>query len=55
MHRLVTKLELRSQIDVDWELLKVHVPYHKSDHVLTIAYDVLCGGTRLEHIERLFR
>src|SRR5690554_7467981 len=35
------------------DLLKVHLPYHESDHVLNIAYNVLCGGTRLEDIERL--
>jgi hypothetical protein len=53
VHRLMTKLGLRSQIDADLGLLKVHVPYHESDHVLNIAYNVLCGGTRLEDIERL--
>ncbi len=53
VHRLVTKLGLRSRIDADLELLKVHLPYHESDHVLNIAYNVLCGGTRLEDIERL--
>jgi hypothetical protein len=31
----------------------VHLPYHESDHVLNLAYNVICGGTRLEDIERL--
>jgi len=53
VHRLVTKLGLRSRIDEDLELLKAHLPYHESDHVLNIAYNVLCGGTRLEDIELL--
>lgn len=53
VHRLVTKLGLRSAIDSSLELLKVHLPYHESDHVLNMAYNVLCGGTRLEDIERL--
>ncbi len=53
VHRLVTKLGLAEQIDADLELLKVHLPYHESDHVLNLAYNVLCGGTRLEDIERL--
>jgi hypothetical protein len=53
VHRLVTKLGLRSKIDSDLELLKVHLPYHESDHVLNMAYNVMCGGTRLEDIERL--
>jgi hypothetical protein len=53
VHRLVTKLGLPEQIDEALQLLKVHLPYHESDHVLNIAYNVLCGGTRLEDIERL--
>ena len=53
LHRLVTKLGLPAAIDADLELLKVHLPYHESDHVLNLAYNVACGGTRLEDIERL--
>jgi hypothetical protein len=53
MHRLVTKLGLAKEIDERLHLLKVHLPYHESDHVLNLAYNVLCGGTRLEDIERL--
>ena len=53
VHRLVTKLGLPSAIDSKLELLKVHLPYHESDHVLNMSYNVLCGGTRLEDIERL--
>lgn len=53
VHRLVTKLGLVKQIDERLHLLKVHLPYHESDHVLHMAYNILCGGTRLEDIERL--
>jgi hypothetical protein len=53
MHRLVTKLGLVKAIDTDVELLKMHLPYHESDHVLTLAYSVLTGGTRLEDVDRL--
>ena len=53
VHRLVSRLGLPEQIDAGLELLKVHLPYHESDHVLNLAYNVLCGGTRLEDIERL--
>jgi hypothetical protein len=53
LHRLVTKLGLPAAIDADLALLKVHLPYHESDHVLNLAYNVACGGTRLEDIERL--
>ena len=49
----MTKLGLVGRIDADLALLKVHLPYHESDHVLNMAYNVLCGGTRLEDIERL--
>jgi hypothetical protein len=53
VHRLVTKLGIPQLIDERIDLLKVHLPYHESDHVLNLAYNVLCGGTRLEDIERL--
>ena len=53
VHRLVSKLGLVEAIDDELELLRVHLPYHESDHVLNMAYNVLCGGTRLEDIERL--
>lgn len=53
VHRLVTRLGLVEQVDDRLELLKVHLPYHESDHVLNLAYNVMCGGTRLEDIERL--
>jgi hypothetical protein len=53
MHRLVTRIGLVKAIDAHLELLKIHLPYHESDHVLTLAYSVLCGGTRLEDVDRL--
>ena len=33
--------------------MKIHLPYHDSDHVLNIAYNLLAGGTCLEHLELL--
>lgn len=53
VHRLVTQIGLPKEIDQRLRLLKVHLPYHESDHVLNLAYNVMCGGTRLEDIERL--
>ena len=38
-------------IDHDVHVLKRHLPYHESDHVLNIAFNILAGGRRLEHIE----
>jgi hypothetical protein len=53
MHLLVRKLELDQAIDRHLGLLKIHLPYHESDHVLNIAYNLLAGGTCLEHLELL--
>lgn len=53
MHRLVTKIGLVEAVNDSLRLLKVHLPYHESDHVLNMAYNVLTGGTRLHDIERL--
>ncbi len=51
MHRLAQSTGLVRAIDEQVEVLKVHLPYHESDHVLGIAYNVLCGGTCLQDIE----
>ena len=53
MHLLVRKLRLEQAIDRHLQLLKIHLPYHESDHVLNIAYNLLAGGTCLEHLELL--
>jgi hypothetical protein len=53
MHKLVCRLKLDQLINDNLELLKVRLPYHESDHVLNIAYNVGSGGTCLEDIERL--
>ena len=42
---------LIAAIDLNLHLLKRHLPYHESDHVLNIALNILAGGRRLEHIE----
>lgn len=52
MHRLAQHTGLVDAIDRRVEVLKVALPYHESDHVLGIAYNVLCGGTCLQDIER---
>jgi hypothetical protein len=53
LHTMVRKVKLDRAINNNVELLAFHVPYHESDHVLNIAYNVLSGGTCLEDIERL--
>jgi Transposase DDE domain group 1 len=52
MHRLAQSTGLVAALDQQVDVLKVHLPYHESDHVLGIAYNVLCGGTCLQDIER---
>ena len=53
VHLMARKLGLIDAIDRQLHLLKVHLPYHESDHVLNIAYNLLAGGTCLEHLELL--
>ena len=51
IHLLAQKLGLVHDIDENLHLLKRHLPYFESDHVLNIAYNLLAGGSRLEHLE----
>ena len=51
MHLLARRLGLIDAIDKRLQLLKIHLPYHESDHVLNLAYNGLCGGTCLQDLE----
>jgi DDE family transposase len=51
VHLLVKELGLSEAIDERLQLLKIHLPYHESDHVLHFAYNALCDGTCLEDME----
>ena len=51
IHLLVKRLGLDRAIDRHLGLLKIHLPYHESDHVLSIAYNLSAGGSCLEHLE----
>jgi Transposase DDE domain group 1 len=53
IHLLARRVGLVEAIDRDLHLLKVHLPYHESDHVLNLAYNVLCGGTCVQDLELL--
>ena len=53
VHLLARNSGLSATIDRKLHLLKVHLPYHESDHVLTIAYNILAGGTCLQDLETL--
>ncbi len=53
MHLLARDSGLIDALDQNLHLLKRHLPYHESDHVLNIAYNILCHGDCLEDLERL--
>jgi Transposase DDE domain group 1 len=51
IHLLTKRLGLAKLIDQRLQLLKIHLPYQDSDHVLNIAYNALCGGECLQDLE----
>jgi Transposase DDE domain group 1 len=51
MHLLARRLGLIDRIDQRLHLLKIHLPYHESDHVLNFAYNALCNGDCLQDME----
>jgi len=53
IHTMARRIGLVKQLDKRLHLLKRHVPYHESDHVLNLAYNVLAGGEGFEDIELL--
>jgi hypothetical protein len=50
-HLLACHSGLVDAINENVHLLKRHLPYHESDHVLNIAYNTLTGGSCLDDIE----
>ena len=50
-HMLARNTGLIDALDKKLHLLKIHLPYHESDHVLNIAYNTLTGGTCLDDLE----
>lgn len=51
MVRLAQEVGLVAAIDRRLHVLKVHVPYHESDHVLNFAVNALCDATCLQDME----
>lgn len=51
VHALARKIGLAEEIDRRLHLLKIHSPYHESDHVLNLAFNALAGGTCIEDLE----
>jgi hypothetical protein len=51
VHLLARHVGLPQMIDRHVHVLKRHLPYHESDHVLNIAYNALTGGACIEDLE----
>jgi hypothetical protein len=51
VHQLAHRVGLVDALDTRLPILKVRRPYSEADHVLNIAYNILCGGAVLDDIE----
>jgi hypothetical protein len=51
VHLFAKRIGLIERIDERLHLLKIHQPYHESDHVMNIVYNHLAGGTCLQDLE----
>ncbi len=47
----VRSVGLADAIDDSLELLKQHRPYHESDHILNLVYNIVTGGQNLQDLE----
>ena len=52
-HDLAQAVQLPRELDERLALLKLHRPYRESDHVLSLAYNLLAGGSCIEDLEQL--
>jgi DDE family transposase len=50
---LAKRLDIADAIDANLRLLKRHLPYYDSDHVLNLTYNIVVGGTCLQDLELL--
>ncbi|MDF1667585.1 MAG: IS1380 family transposase [Planctomycetota bacterium] len=53
VHALILRLKLAREIDDRLTLLKRHQPYFESDHVLSLAYNIIAGGKCLQDLDLL--
>jgi Transposase DDE domain group 1 len=51
IQQMVKQLDLAETINRKCPVFKMRLPYSEADHVLNIAYNLLVGGTCLEHLE----
>lgn len=49
--QLAKTIDLRKEINASIPLLKLHLPYDETDHILNIALNLVAGGKCLEHLE----
>lgn len=52
LQSVVESVGLREGIDEKLSLLKRHKPYHESDHVLALVFNILAGGRCLDDLQR---
>lgn len=50
-HELANSIGLAREIDARVDVLKLHLPYHESDHVMAMALNLLGGGSCIEDLE----
>ena len=48
---VIKTLGIRKELNESARVLKMHLPYDETDHILNIALNLLIGGTCLDHIE----
>ena len=53
IHTLVSKLKVPKLFNQNVSVLKRHLPYFESDHILSLCYSLLCGGKPLQDINHL--
>lgn len=51
LQAVVSATGLREAIDDEVAVLKRHLPYHESDHILSLAYTLLTGGSCLGDLQ----
>ena len=51
VQQLVRQLNVAGSINQLCPVLRFHLPYSEADHVLNIAFNLLAGGSCLEHLE----
>lgn len=51
VQQLVRQLDVAGSVNRQCPIFRFHLPYSEADHVLNIAFNLLAGGSCLEHLE----